>query len=409
MTRSSSADALSSSSSSSASSASAAAATGVTARHHHNLHWSVSAFDIEQPSSASTGTSGTAAFSSSSSSSSSSTTAAECVPQKVHPADHACVCAACPQSLVTADPNRYSLATDLTDAEADRRKIGDTSYILTGYRTNHSLWDCARSVFAVHNETLNIWTHLGAFLYWAYVFSTLERRPWYTHLDALSQGIMKAGHGIILLMPLSSATYHTFCDAQTCCCFHATSRRDKWSVANVFLRADLLGIYALFYARSLMEGYLALFCNRHAWLLFQMLSMLTFAVLAPVGLWTTQLWPMVPSFVLVHVPLLVMLFRGGWWASPALSLHVLFSLAGTACFAVAFAIYTRRWPESRWPGRFDIVGSSHQLWHVLTWLGPELILIGMRYHVEHLVGGDPCAADEAATTGLHEAGMSPVR
>jgi adiponectin receptor len=27
-------------------------------------------------------------------------------------------------------------------------------------------------------------------------------------------------------------------------------------------------------------------------------------------------------------------------------------------------VYVLRWPERRWPGRFDIVGQSHQLWHV---------------------------------------------
>jgi predicted membrane channel-forming protein YqfA (hemolysin III family) len=291
------------------------------------------------------------------------------------------------RKVSTADKS-YTDLQNLTEAESKRRN--PSSFIFTGYRTEHTIFDCFKSVFLIHNETLNIWTHLLAFFYWSYVFSTLHEREWFNNADELSQAITKAGYGICLLMPLSSALYHTFCDAQTCCCFHAGPAKDAWSVANVFLRLDLFGIYSLFYARSLMEGYLAMYCHRSHWILYQMCSLLTFAVLAPIGLWTTHLWPMVPSFILVHVPILVILFMEDWWNDSALFFHVFFSLMGTLCFVFAFAIYRRRWPESKWPGQFDIIGQSHQIWHFLTWLGPELIMIGMRYHFERLGRGKLC-------------------
>lgn len=31
--------------------------------------------------------------------------------------------------------------------------------------------------------------------------------------------------------------------------------------------------------------------------------------------------------------------------------------------ALGLGFYLSRWPECRWPGRFDFVGCSHQLWH----------------------------------------------
>ena len=315
----------------------------------------------------------------------------DCVPAKVHPSPHACPCLHLPRSILEADANHYAGVADLTAAEAERRSPDRTNYIFTGYRTNHTICDCIRSIFALHNETLNIWTHLAGFTYWLWVFTTLDSQPWFQGIDELSQAITRVGYGICLLMPLSSAVYHTFNDAQTCCCFHAGPSSDRWSVANMFLRMDLFGIYALFYARSLMEGYLALFCNRQGWIAFQMVSILVFAVLAPVGLWTTKMWPLVPSFILVHIPILVIVFGSKWWTSPGLTLHVLFSVAGTGCFVLAFTVYRRRWPESRWPGKFDIFGASHQIWHVFTFLGPELIMIGMRYHFAHL-RDQPCFA-----------------
>ena len=34
-------------------------------------------------------------------------------------------------------------------------------------------------------------------------------------------------------------------------------------------------------------------------------------------------------------------------------------------YALGFGFYVSRWPERRWPRRFDIWLSSHQFWHVL--------------------------------------------
>ena len=33
-------------------------------------------------------------------------------------------------------------------------------------------------------------------------------------------------------------------------------------------------------------------------------------------------------------------------------------------YGLGFLVYVTRWPECRFPGQVDIVGASHQLWHV---------------------------------------------
>lgn len=38
--------------------------------------------------------------------------------------------------------------------------LRDNEYITTGYRANWSLKDTGISLFQLHNETFNIWTHL---------------------------------------------------------------------------------------------------------------------------------------------------------------------------------------------------------------------------------------------------------
>ena len=43
----------------------------------------------------------------------------------------------------------------------------DNPHLKTGYRVFfHSYWDCARSLFMIHNETMNVWSHLfGLFIF----------------------------------------------------------------------------------------------------------------------------------------------------------------------------------------------------------------------------------------------------
>ena len=43
-------------------------------------------------------------------------------------------------------------------------------FILNGYRIHHTLKDCVASLFTLHNETLNIWTHLVPFLGFLAIF-----------------------------------------------------------------------------------------------------------------------------------------------------------------------------------------------------------------------------------------------
>ena len=39
-------------------------------------------------------------------------------------------------------------------------------------------------------------------------------------------------------------------------------------------------------------------------------------------------------------------------------------LAEGAFYGVGVVFFGSRWPERRWPGRFDVVGSSHGIFHV---------------------------------------------
>ena len=40
-------------------------------------------------------------------------------------------------------------------------------------------------------------------------------------------------------------------------------------------------------------------------------------------------------------------------------------------YGLGFFFFSTKWPESRWPGRFCIVGASHQLWHTFVFWPPR--------------------------------------
>lgn len=45
----------------------------------------------------------------------------------------------------------------------------ENQYVLSGYRFYRSTKDCLKSLFKLHNETMNIWSHLLGFLFFSYL------------------------------------------------------------------------------------------------------------------------------------------------------------------------------------------------------------------------------------------------
>ena len=44
---------------------------------------------------------------------------------------------------------------------------------------------------------------------------------------------------------------------------------------------------------------------------------------------------------------------------------------------LGFIFYALQLPEKRWPGRFDLVAHSHQIWHVLVFTGAYLFYLAV--------------------------------
>lgn len=53
-----------------------------------------------------------------------------------------------------------------------------------------------------------------------------------------------------------------------------------------------------------------------------------------------------------------------------------------ACYLIGAAIYVTQVPERWWPGAFDFIGSSHQLWHLSIFAAVLVHYVGLMHMFE---------------------------
>merc|ERR1711934_670897 len=102
------------------------------------------------------------------------------------------------------------------------------------------MWDCLKSLFTLHNETVNIWTHLIGGMLWlreGYLFSLVVPES-----DRAVVGLVAV---LGLIMFVASAGAHAFA------CVSPFTYKYLW-------KADYAGILLLWYARILFDSYFLL-------------------------------------------------------------------------------------------------------------------------------------------------------
>ncbi|KAK0391629.1 hypothetical protein NLU13_1128 [Sarocladium strictum] len=248
----------------------------------------------------------------------------------------------------------------------------ENEYIHTGYRApSKSLVRSVKSILAIHNETINIWSHvLGCLLFLAipiYVFTT-EIPPRYkvaTTEDIIVCTTYFIGVAICFFL---SAVYHT-----------VSNHSSQWHFFTVQL--DYLGILILMYSAHIPLIYYGFVCDHDLrnmyWGITSFLALLcAISTLQPgfrdikAKMWRGGFYTAfgASSFApIVHAVVKygweVQKDRMGliWWV-----LVAVFNLIGVVAYGLKV-------PEKFFPGQFDIVGQSHQILHV------SVIVAGMMH------------------------------
>ncbi|GET93649.1 hypothetical protein, conserved [Leishmania tarentolae] len=233
-------------------------------------------------------------------------------------------------------------------------------YIRSHYRAFYTFKMCFKSLLGWHNETINVYTHLLTFVAFlaltALLYTTVLRKA----ITAPSLRSSKIIYGIFcfgsLICMLNSTLYHLFNSHCSCRVMKAMGRLDFIGITALIVSSFLPPLYVMFHCHPVARtvyitailllstagivGPLTDLFHKHVWVRVNVFLGLGFSGLVP-ALHSLMIVPMnaASASTTLGICLMVVLY----------------------CSGVAF--YVTQFPESRFPGHFDCLFSSHQLWH----------------------------------------------
>ncbi|TDZ22097.1 ADIPOR-like receptor [Colletotrichum orbiculare MAFF 240422] len=266
----------------------------------------------------------------------------------------------------------------------------DNAYILSGYRPDSNSYLASfRSLAYLHNESVNIWSHLlGALAFVAgaaVLYTTVAPRyATASPADVLVFSCFFAGAVSCLGM---SATYHAISN-------HSPA------VAKWGNKLDYSGIVFLIVGSYVPAMYYGFFCHPHlmtVYLSIIALLGLGCGVVSWLEVFRTPEWRpfRAAMFVALGASGVVPVLHG-LRVYGAAGLEDRMSLSWVALHGLMYilgaVLYAARWPERTSPGTFDIWGSSHQIFHLFVVLAAVTHLFGMvkAFDYHHTVMGSRC-------------------
>ncbi|KAG0376837.1 hypothetical protein BGX24_007155 [Mortierella sp. AD032] len=243
-------------------------------------------------------------------------------------------------------------------------------YILTGYRFLSSKRQCLWSIFKIHNETCNIWTHMLGLI-------GLVGLGLYIHTTFLQHGTVW-DHAVFLFFFLAaskclicSTLYHTF----LC--------HSRLPVMRCAATLDYIGIGVLITASVMATLHYGFFCDVERWIF------LAFSFGMGIVGCILPLYPFfdLPSFRYFRIFIFLGMACSGivpltyvaYMKGPLNTWNFIapFCKSGLA-YLTGLLFYGHRFPEKQFPGVFDRWGHSHQVWHVA-------VVAGIYYHYMAMV------------------------
>lgn len=244
-------------------------------------------------------------------------------------------------------------------------------YILRGYRDpRSSACQCIFSMFKATNETLNFWTHFLPFLYFSWQLVYLNQRMDFFGADAPYTQPLLAFMVCVCLFPLMSAVAHTFNtmsdEARHICFFFDYAALSIYSLGAAMayksyaFPLELLGstFAKLYIPVATLNAVMSLILSCQTRFMQNGLrkKLMRFFAFA---------WP----YVWDTLPIMYRLLVCNTEACQAGGTFFHWRQFVFA-FSAAF-LYTSHMPERFSPGSFDIIGHSHQLFHVCSVLGTQ--------------------------------------
>lgn len=232
-------------------------------------------------------------------------------------------------------------------------------HILKGYRFCESKAECVWSAFGISNESVNIWSHLLGFVLVSSIALYFYPTSMNFHLSTKADVFVAAVFFFAACQCLACSTI-----------WHTMNAVADVDMISIFACVDYTGISLLIAASIMTTEYTAFYCDPVS----RWLYMVTTAILGIGGValpWHPKFngqdmaWARVGFFVGLgatgFLPMLqISLTRGPFWVWEFYS-----PIAKSICvYLVGAIVYASKIPECWWPGVFDYIGGSHNLWHI---------------------------------------------
>ncbi|KAF9328808.1 hypothetical protein BG006_008083 [Podila minutissima] len=280
----------------------------------------------------------------------------------------------CDEASLSGSKSPFDLGPLCTWAELPAW-MQDNPAILTGYRREtFSYRKSLASLGYLHNESVNIWSHLlGALAFviispiaYFRVIGVLDTVQW-TDIGVFYAFI--AGAIICLSM---SASFHTFC-------CHSEDVSGQWN------RCDYVGIVFLIVGSFYPAIFYIFYCHK-TWQIMYISLISAFGgatiivVLQPRFRTPQFRWVRSGLFLALGLSALFPVIHGiilyGFnMAQQAVALNYIFCVG--AAYVFGALIYGSRVPECFFPGKFDHFMSSHQIFHICVLIGCAVHFAGI--------------------------------
>jgi len=261
-------------------------------------------------------------------------------------------------------------------------------HVTSGYRPLYQPWIFyARSLFRLHNETFNVWTHLVGLVLLA------VQIKYYYHTYAVDGAHVRwtlLGHGACCSVTLFNSAVAHLLHSRSCYANFLVFMFDYIGVVSWGFGTAILSLYGVsepeMYARLdptfltlqlvWTYGTYIIICMSKLWFGHD-LEISSRKKMIVVSICIQGFSNMIPWF-----PRYVNCFASETCSLTSLN-HVAAVIASFTLMTLTFVFHQ---PEKTWPGRFDIFGQSHQIFHVFVILTQSLQLHAL--HVDHVSGAN---------------------
>ncbi|KAH7289700.1 hypothetical protein KP509_30G015100 [Ceratopteris richardii] len=272
----------------------------------------------------------------------------------------------------------------------------DNEFILSYYRVEFSVQQALSSLFKLHNETLNVWTHLLGFLLFLVltVFTAYELGE----LPAFSRCIHgleynQSEHCILqsmkvdvrnMMAPMLTRTPRwpffvfmcgsMFCLLASAVCHLLTCHSEQLAV--FLMRVDYAGIGTMIATSFYPPIYYVFQCDPF----WQMIYLGTISCMGIITLWVLFA-PSLQNGKYRPFRALLFMSMGAFgvipgihaamehWNEPLCGRMLGYEALMAGCYVLGTLIYVARIPERWKPGLFDLAGHSHSVFHILVIAG----------------------------------------